>query len=156
MKGARDGNAIAQYALGLMYMKGDKCVSKDEASACFWLTKSAERGFDGAMVTLGDIYLGRGNAAKAESLYKEAVSKGRGDARMKLADMYYENGDYAKALPLYTEEAEDGEIGAMEKLAVMYAEGKGVKRSESKAKHWREELEKANEELDKMFFNLLF
>ena len=44
----------------------------------------------------------------------------------------------------------------MEKLAVMYAEGKGVKRSESKAKHWREELEKANEELDKMFFNLLF
>ena len=41
---ANDGDAAAQFNLGLMYMTGQG-VSRDDAAAAIWFQKAAEQGF---------------------------------------------------------------------------------------------------------------
>ena len=49
---AEQGNASAQYNLGLMYDMG-QCVSQDYKQAVYWLTKSAKQGNAKAQTNLG-------------------------------------------------------------------------------------------------------
>ena len=50
-KSAEQGNANAQYNLGLCYKNGE-VVDKDEKEAVKWFTKSAEQGNEGAKKAL--------------------------------------------------------------------------------------------------------
>lgn len=52
---AEQGNAKAQYGLGLMYANGQG-VAKDEQQAYFWFRKAAEQGDASAQHSLGDMY----------------------------------------------------------------------------------------------------
>jgi TPR repeat protein len=53
---AEQGDATAQYGLGIMYYQG-KGVAQDSAQAMRWIRKSAEGGDVHAQNTLGDAYL---------------------------------------------------------------------------------------------------
>lgn len=67
---ATQGNPFAQTTLGVMYDRGERGVSKDEAEAVKWYRKSAEQGQINAQYFLGLMYLdGRGVAQdEAEAL----------------------------------------------------------------------------------------
>jgi TPR repeat protein len=51
-KAAEQGNANAQYNLGLMHSIG-KGTPKDDKQAIYWYTKAAEQGHDGGQLNLG-------------------------------------------------------------------------------------------------------
>ena len=57
---ANDGDASAQFNLGLMYLTGQG-VQQDSAAAALWFRKAAEQGYALAQSNLGTLYLyGRG------------------------------------------------------------------------------------------------
>ncbi len=53
---ARDGDAKAQYELGIRYESGAWDVEQDNAAALQWISKAAKNGNRVAMLTLADIY----------------------------------------------------------------------------------------------------
>lgn len=63
---AEAGDAVAQYNLGVMYLKGDG-VPKDAVQAVSWSRKAAEQGHAGAKYNLGVMY------AKGEGVPKDLV-----------------------------------------------------------------------------------
>jgi hypothetical protein len=61
---ANDGDATAQFNLGLMYVTGQG-VQQDNAAAALWFRKAAEQGYALAQSNLGTLYLyGRGVAGR--------------------------------------------------------------------------------------------
>ena len=76
---ANDGDAAAQYNLGLMYMTGHG-VEQDNAAAATWFRKAAEQGYALAQSNLGTLYLyGRGVAqdhAEAMIWFRKAANQG--------------------------------------------------------------------------------
>ena len=87
---AEQGNAAAQFNLGLMYEKGDG-VRKDEQEAARWYYKAALQGHVGAQLNLGTMYdEGKGVAEdnrKAAQWYNQAATKGEVAASTNLAIM---------------------------------------------------------------------
>ena len=81
---AKEGDAGAQFNLGLMYAKGNG-VAKDEAKALKWFRLSAEQDHGGALLNLGLMYQdGRGVAAdkvKAVSCFRAAAEQGNAEAQ---------------------------------------------------------------------------
>ena len=75
---AEQGNAGAQYNLGVMYDKGEG-VTQDNAEAVKWYRKAAEQGDARAQVVLGTMYeLGRKvphDHVQAHMLYNLAASR---------------------------------------------------------------------------------
>jgi TPR repeat protein len=51
-RAATQGDAYAQYNLGLMYAQGRGVIVKDERQAIGWLTKSADGGYAPAALLL--------------------------------------------------------------------------------------------------------
>ena len=54
-KAAEQGQADAQFNLGVMYVKGDG-VPEDDAEAAKWYRKAAEQGYARAQLNLGFMY----------------------------------------------------------------------------------------------------
>jgi uncharacterized protein len=53
---ANDGDATAQFNLGLMYVNGHG-VQRDDSAAALWFRKAAEQGYALAQSNLGTMYL---------------------------------------------------------------------------------------------------
>ncbi len=104
---AEQGNAKAQYNLGLMYRKGQG-VPQDDAEAVGWWHKAAEQGNAGAQNNLGVMY-----------------RNGHGVPQ-----------DYAKALQWWHKAAEQGHAGAQYNLGFMYDNGLGVPQDYAQAHMW--------------------
>lgn len=90
---AEQGNAKAQFNLGLMYSKGEG-VKQSKTNAVKWYKKSAEQGFAAAQYSLAIMYY-RGEGIKqsktdAAKWYKKAAKQGFAAAQFNLALMYYE------------------------------------------------------------------
>jgi TPR repeat protein len=64
---AEQGDAVAQYNLGLMYKKGDG-VPQDDKEAVRWCRKSAEQGNVNAQFALGAMY-GLGEGVLQDNVY---------------------------------------------------------------------------------------
>ena len=94
---AEQGDAKAQYNLGLMYDKGDGTPQNYKA-AIKWYTKSAEQGHAKAQNNLGAMYY-----------------EGEGTPQ-----------DYKAAIKWYTKSAEQGNAHAQYNLGVMYDNGFGT------------------------------
>ena len=81
---AEQGNARAQEALGMMYVRG-KGVPQDFREAEHWLRKAAEQGEAGAQVILGGLYfVGRGvpeDLVQAYAWYNLAAAAGHEKAK---------------------------------------------------------------------------
>ena len=104
---AEQGNARAQYNLGVMYANG-KGVPQDDAAAVKWYLLAAEQGVAPAWYNLGLMY-----------------DTGRGVPQ-----------DDARAVKWYRLAAKRGVARAQFNLGVMYAKGKGVPQDHVTAQMW--------------------
>ena len=88
---AEQGNAVAQYNLGVMYDKG-RGVTQDDAQAVEWYRKAANQGYADAQFNLGVMYdNGQGvpqNYARAGFWYKKSAAQGKASAQNNLGVMY--------------------------------------------------------------------
>ena len=122
IKVAEQGDADAQYELGVMYNNGMGVEQNDETSV-IWYTLSAEQGFASAQYNLGVMYndercvpRARSNDATAVKWYTLAAEQGHAEAQWNLGIMY-EWGDgveisYKEAVKWFTKAAEKGHAKA--------------------------------------------
>ena len=92
---AKQGHAVAQYNLGLLYANGQG-VPKDDAQARQWYEKAAAQEHAGAQVNLGSLYdYGRGGPQDfkmAVRWYRRSADQGNDLAQRRLG-LLYERGD---------------------------------------------------------------
>jgi TPR repeat protein len=140
---ANDGDAIAQFNLGLMYVTGHG-VQQDDSAAALWFRKAAEQGYAFAQSNLGALYRdGRGvtqDYTEAVMWFRMAADQGDAVAEFQLGDQYA-NGkgvpqDYSEAMIWFGRAAEQDHPIAMLYLGVMYAEGRGVPQDYVRAHMW--------------------
>ena len=120
---AKDGDATAQYNLGICYYNGDG-VAVDKAEAVKWLRKAAEKGHLQAQTLIGAFYFqGDGVAedqAEAVKWFRKAAEKGHPESQTMLG-MCYLNGegvaaDKTEAVKWLWKAAEQGYLLAQEEL----------------------------------------
>ena len=104
---AEQGDALAQYNLGVLYRKG-RGVPQDDVQARQWYAKAAAQGQAKAQFNLGTLYFNG-----------EGVPK-----------------DYPQALRWFRLAADQGEAVAQTKIAIMYDEGQGVSQDIVQAYKW--------------------
>jgi len=107
LKAAEQGDAIAQYNLGICYINGNG-VEQDPVRAFEWFRKGAEQGDTDAQFCLAICY-----------------DKGEGVAK-----------DHTKAFEWWYQLAEQGDANAQYNLGVCYARGEGVRKNLAKAVLW--------------------
>jgi TPR repeat protein len=134
------GNAVAQYDLGLMYANG-RGVSQDDKQAVKWFRLAAAKGVVAAQDSLGLMYAnGRGvpkDYNEAIKWLRLAAAKGVVAAQDSLGWMYA-NGqgvpkDYNEAIKWYRLSAAQGNAIAQNALGEMYAIGRGVSKDYNEA-----------------------
>jgi len=104
---AEQGDALAQYNLGVLYRKG-RGVQQNDVQARQWYAKAAAQGQAKAQFNLGTLYFNG-----------EGVPK-----------------DHQQALRWFRLAADQGEALAQTKIAVMYDEGQGVPHDIVQAYKW--------------------
>lgn len=104
---AEQGDAEAQFRLGMMYYHGNR-VEQDDVQAAYWFRQAAEQGYADAQLKLGDVYE-----------YGKGVEQ-----------------DYTQAIYWYRQAAEQEHAGAQFYLGRMYKLGRGVQRDLSLASEW--------------------
>lgn len=112
-KAAEQGEADAQYRLGMCYANGDG-VETNEAEALRWYHNAAEQGHEGAKGRLVDWY--KLEEDRAVKWYRKA-----------------EVGWYRKV-------AEQGCVIAQFRLGMCYATGTGVEQNQEKAEEWFDKI----------------
>jgi TPR repeat protein len=106
-QGIYQGDAKAQYNLGVMYRDGEG-VRQDYKKAIEWTEKAAKQGYVSAQYNLGVMY-----------------DNGQGVRQ-----------DYKKAKEWYEKAANQGDVDAQYNLGIMYDNGEGVKQDKKIAKEW--------------------
>ncbi len=104
---SEQGDALAQYNLGVLYRKG-RGVPQDDVQARQWYAKAAAQGHAKAQFSLGTLYF-----------------NGKGVPK-----------DYQQALRWFRLAADQGEALAQTKIAIMYDEGQGVPQNIVQAYKW--------------------
>jgi TPR repeat protein len=104
---AEQGDAVAQYNLGIMYQNG-RGVIQDHKEAVKWYRKAADQGNVGAQYNLGVMH---------------AIGEGVPQ-------------DYKEADKWYRTAAEQGDSNAQNSLGIMYAKGEGVPQDYIQAHMW--------------------
>ena len=107
LAGALNGNADAQYNLGIMYASG-LGVIQDYNEAVKWFRLSSSQG-----------------NAQAQEIYGLMYASGRGVTQ-----------DYEEAVKWFQLSADQGDANAQYNLGVMYANGQGVTQDDIKAHMW--------------------
>ena len=129
---AKDGDAYAQYILGLIYFKGEE-VPKDYKEAVKWYRRSAEQGYAPAQLNLGVMHhMGEGvpqDDKQAVKWYRKLAEKqGQVIAQYNLG-LIHSKGygspegpqDYKEAVKWYRKAAELGHANAQCNLGTMLA-----------------------------------
>ena len=140
---AKQGNAVAQFKLGVIYSQG-LVVLQDYPEAIQWYLLSANQGYAPAQVKLGVMYAqGRGvnqDYKKAVLWFQSAADKGDASAQFNLGEMYAQGHgvpqDYKKAINWYRQAADKDDASAQYKLGQLYSDGQGVTPSGETAHMW--------------------
>jgi uncharacterized protein len=106
-KSAEEGDASAQYRLGLLY-DGGVGVPQDYRQAKEWFEKAAKQGHVGAQADLGTLYLQGAGAPQSAQM----------------------------AVFWFSQAAKQGDVLSFAKLGWMYAEGQGVRQDSIQAHMW--------------------
>ncbi len=123
---AIDGDAEAQFNLGLLYSEG-KGVQIDYKQAAFWYGKGAEQGHTGAQYNLAHLYLdGHGvekNLVKAAYWWRQAAQRGHVLAQQYLGYAFFKGigvaEDEDQALRWFREAAQGGDPRARKMLELI-------------------------------------
>ena len=137
---AQNGDARAQFDLGVLHMRGDE-VAKDPALAAGWFEKAAKNGLATAQYNLGTMLLSGTGVPKDEKTayfwFQSAAEQGHPRAQYNLGAMYLsERGaprNYAKAESWFKKAADQGDAEALYSLGVMHENGYGVKKDQQTA-----------------------
>lgn len=130
---ADDGDADAQYLVGLMYAQGQG-VAQDFYEAGKMYRRAAEQGHAGAQINLGSLFencYGNGpcNSEKAANWYRRAAEQGNPVAQYNLGVMYGLGEGVAEdewtSKIMFRKAAEQGYTPAQFNLAVTYERGFG-------------------------------
>jgi TPR repeat protein len=140
---AEQGNAHAQFGLGLMYRLGQG-VPQDDKEAVNWFRKSAEQGNALAQDNLGYMYrLSLGvpqDDKEAVNWWRKSAEQGNALAQFNLGLMYRQGlgvpQDDKEAVNWYRKSAEQGNAEAQYFLGGMYNEGQGVPQEDVYAHMW--------------------
>jgi TPR repeat protein len=140
---AEQGNAMAQYGIGLMYARG-LGVTKNDVEAARWLGFAAKQGNALAQFNFGVMYEeGQGvpqNHSEAVNWYRLAADQGLPSAQLFLAGMYDRGRgvpqNYFEAVIWYRKSADQGLAQAQYGLAMMYESGYGVPKDFGEARKW--------------------
>ncbi|MFO1435616.1 MAG: tetratricopeptide repeat protein [Gammaproteobacteria bacterium] len=126
---AERGDAQAQFAMGMLYNKGEG-VEKNDATAVQWYTRSAEAGFARAQLNLAVMYENGEGVAKdrnvARQWLREAATQGNADALTRLQ-----------------KQAEENDVDTQFDLAGICAVGNGIDKDEAMARKWYERAAKS-------------
>ena len=139
---AEQGNAFAQYNLGMIY--GTVDAVKDHKKAFKWLKRSSKQGNAKAQGIMGEFYARGQNVPQdykaAAEWYRRAAEQGHAPAQTSLAVMYGKGQgvrqNYKMAVKWYRRAAEQGYIPAQASLGVMYGSGQGVRQDNVYAHMW--------------------
>lgn len=140
---AQQGDALAQYNMGVRYFTGQK-KPRDYAKAAKWFRRAAEQGNADAQFYLGSMYSnGEGvprSYAKAALWFHKAAEQNNIYAQYDLG-LTYEDGqgepqDPAKAVKWFRKAAQQGNADAQCKLGLAYVTGQGVSRDYAEAAKW--------------------
>jgi len=137
---ANNGDARAQYDLGLMYLQGNG-VDRNPGQAAGWLEKSANSGMPNAQYEVALLYqqgLGvRRNMKSAHRWFQKAAQQGHVRAQYELGTLYAEGKgtrrDYAEAARWFSRASREGLAEAHYSLGQIYENGLGVDRDQRKA-----------------------
>jgi len=140
---AQQGDAKAQWVLGLMYEQGEG-VPQDFKEAVRWYRLAADQGNASAQHSLGWLYShGQGvpqDYKEAVRLYRLAADQGNAGAQYSLGVMYGQGQgvpqDYKEAVRWYRLAAEQGDALGQHSLGVMYGQGQGVPQDYIQAHMW--------------------
>lgn len=140
---AEEGDARAQYYLGIMYANGEG-VPENNRQAAYWFRKSARQGNSQAQYHLGILYANGEGVPEddTQAVYWFRKSARQGDARAQFnLGVMYEFGegvpeDDRQAMNWYQQAAEQGHARAQFGLGRMYADGAGVPRDNVQAYAW--------------------
>ncbi len=159
---AERGDAIAQFYLGVMSLKGEG-VQQDHAEAVKWFRRAADQGYARAQATLGRIYFKgvgvRQNYVEAVTWFRLAADQGDVDAQNYLGFIHVEGygvpQDYAEAAKWYRYAAEQSHVGAQFRLGVMYRDGLIAEPSDmEQSQDWLHQRRLADQVFAHMWFNL--
>ena len=147
---AEQGDALAQFNLGRMYVENYGVAQNDEL-AFYWIEKAAEQGDSRAQNNLGGMYeqgdVINQNDEEAVHWYSKAAEQGDALAQYNLGGMYEQgrgvNQDYETAIYWYSKASEQGHAEAKLDLGMMYYGGTGVPQSYEMVVHW---FKKASEQ----------
>lgn len=132
-KGAQEGDADAQYRLGMHY-------SQNEREQLRWLKRAAAQGLTEAQISLAEIYATAKDEFAASEWYRHAAEQGHSTAQYELAMRYAEGRgvrvDVAQAVHWYRMAAQQDIANAQYQLGVLYANGNGVQRDDAEAVRW--------------------
>lgn len=140
---AEQGNAVAQFNLGVIYSQG-RVFLQDYPAVTQWYQLSANQGYAPAQVNLGILYL-QGLGVKQD--FKEAIrwfqlaaKQNNALAQLNLGDMYALGygvlQDYDSAIQWYRLAADQGNALAQYKLGLLYSKGQGVSPNLETAYTW--------------------
>ena len=140
---SQQGDALAEYRLGVMYATGQG-VERDFTEATRWFRKAAEQGQADAQYSLGLRYLnGEGvkrDYAEAVRWFRAAATQGQREAQYCLGLRYVlgqgVEQDYAEAARWFRAAAEQGHADAQFSLGMRYLAGQGVSQDDREAAHW--------------------
>ena len=140
---AKNGDAIAQYRLGVLYALGQG-VRQDYQHAALLFKAAAEGGVAEAQYNLGVLYergLGIGrDEFQAAQWYQKAAAQGNANAAFNLG-VAYSNGagvqqSMAEAAQLFRRAGAAGIVNAQFNLGLLYERGDGVPVSQVEAYAW--------------------
>jgi TPR repeat protein len=157
-EGAMQGQADAQFNLGVLYAGGDG-VERDDTKAAEWYRSAALQGHAKAQLALGIMHeTGRGvvqdyrqaadwyrkaglqGDAGAQSVLGHSYEMGRGVAqnREQAGEWYGKAAAQAQAIAFtrYSRAASRGHANAQLQLGILYKYGEGVKKDNQKAFEW--------------------
>ncbi|MDR2220959.1 MAG: SEL1-like repeat protein [Methylobacillus sp.] len=143
-KAATQGNAEAQYMLGMMYMHGWGLTAQssyvavhDAAEAANWYRKAADQGHVQAQYALAFFV----DDAESTRWFRKAADQGLAAAQYQLG-WIYQNGLFGEtksnnhAVSWFRKAANQGYADAQYALGEMYRTGNSVKRNEAEATAW--------------------
>ena len=142
-KKAEQGDAEAQFKLGVLYYNGNG-AKQNRAKAAKYFRLAAEQGNANAQFNLGLLYYkGEGveqDYAEAAKYFRLAAEQKIAKAQFSLGVLYYKGEevkqDYAEAAKWYRLAAEQGLAEAQFNLGLLYDKGERVEQNHTEAAEW--------------------
>ena len=150
MKEAYDGDASAQYSLGLAYYFGQGTIGKNKSKSFYWHEKAANQGHNDSQFYVGKMYNeGDGvkkNTEKAVDWFTKSAENGNDNAQFMLGHIYVVGDgiekNYEVAAYWFEKAAMQGNPSAQNNLGLMYEKGHGLEQNKNKAIAWYMEAAK--------------